>query len=135
LRFRLKDGIEGQANHEDLVDPGWNIDNIRVIGSLSALNNQEIILQKPEVSKLNVYPNPFNPVLNISFESKDLIKDAEMKIFNIKGQLIKSQTLNSEQMRNRKFVWDAMPYASGIYFVQLIINNQEKLTKKTLLLK
>ncbi len=134
LRFCLKDGIEGNPNHTDLVDPGWNLDNIKVIASTSQLDNQDVITQIQKTA-LHTYPNPFNPTLNISFSSKDIIQKAELKIFNIKGQLVEKQYLNPEQIRQKNMVWNANKMASGIYFIQLNINNHETIMKKTLLLK
>ncbi|MDX9870267.1 MAG: M14 family zinc carboxypeptidase, partial [Candidatus Cloacimonadales bacterium] len=85
LRFRLKDGIEGNANHIMLTDPGWKIDNIQITASVSSVANDDHVVIKPEQSKVSIYPNPFNPVLHVKYETPREVDTAEIKIFNVKG--------------------------------------------------
>ena len=88
------------------------------------------------------YPNPFNSSTTISFSlSHRDPEDAEIKIYNIKGQLVRtiySMTNNKLQMTN--IIWDGKnekgnPVSSGLYFYQLEIGNKIIDTKKCILLK
>ncbi|NQV19397.1 MAG: T9SS type A sorting domain-containing protein [Armatimonadetes bacterium] len=89
-------------------------------------------------SKLSNYPNPFNPSTTISFNiSRKDAKNAEIIIYNIKGQKIKQYSILNIQS---SIVWDGTdnnnhPVSSGIYFYRLKVNNKIVATKKCLLLK
>lgn len=84
------------------------------------------------------YPNPFNPstTINYSINSPGTIG---IKIFDIKGELIKSISKEHQHIGNFQYVWDGKnsqgtDVSSGAYFYQ--IKNGEKLeTKKMMLLR
>ena len=80
------------------------------------------------------YPNPFNSMMAISF---NLLKptDIEIKVFNIKGQMI--ETLLHKQKKNgeNSIVWNANEYSSGVYFIQLYTDDKLEKVKKVLLIK
>lgn len=135
LRFRIKDGSTGNPNHPELVDPGWNIDNIKILAGTGSVSNDEAQIPSLKALNLKIYPNPFNPLANISFDSPKDFNSAQVSIYNIKGQLIESIILSSTQMKNKQFQWNASKFASGIYFVRLSLDNKLSITKKTLLLK
>jgi predicted outer membrane repeat protein len=92
--------------------------------------------------KLNNYPNHFNPSTTISFNisSKDA-EDAEIIIYNIKGQKVKTfLNLQINKSPNQQIIWDGTdennhPVSSGIYFYQLKVDGKQIDTKKCLLLK
>jgi len=91
------------------------------------------------------YPNPFNSSTTISFSlSHKNIRDTEMKIYNIKGQLVRTlipmTNDESASWRMTKIVWDGKddsgnPVSSGIYFYRLEVGDKVIDTKKCLLLK
>lgn len=78
----------------------------------------------PEQTKLYAnYPNPFNPRTYISF---DLAESAvvELRIFNLRGQLIRTIFHDMLDAGNYRFVWDGRDsqnrkVSSGLYFYQL----------------
>jgi len=88
--------------------------------------------------QLRNYPNPFNPETIISFYLT--AKDANLEIFNIKGQKIKSFESHPELVEGRhSIIWNGTdesnrPVPSGIYFYKLQAGDQE-LTRKMVLLK
>jgi len=82
------------------------------------------------ISNLSNYPNPFNPETKISF-SIVAGTTGILSIYNIKGQLVKSQKFNSG---NHEFTWNAEEQSSGIYFYKLKTDDYTK-TRKMLLLK
>ena len=75
-------------------------------------------------------PNPFNPTTSIKFSIKDN-ETGFLKIFNIKGQIMASQTFNSGR---HNYSWNANNCSSGIYFYELKTSSFTE-TKKMLLLK
>ncbi|MCK5051832.1 MAG: T9SS type A sorting domain-containing protein, partial [Candidatus Cloacimonetes bacterium] len=100
--------------------------------------NEETV-QHPDVHLSN-YPNPFNPTTTISFNlTTENTKLTEIKIYNIKGQKIK--TLISAQLSagQHSVIWDGKDsndkqVGSGIYFYKMKTSNFQQ-TKKMILLK
>jgi len=82
---------------------------------------------------ISIYPNPFNPETNISFELAD---DGVVHIeaYNIKGQ--KVATVLEKQMTAgaHSVVWNAVDQISGIYFLHFEANGESDV-KKVILLK
>jgi hypothetical protein len=71
-------------------------------------------LNEAQLSSTKIYPNPGN--VNFQVESQNVIQ--ELKVFNLTGQLIMSQTvkgLNAEV--------NAADLPNGVYFVQLEMDN------------
>lgn len=93
------------------------------------------IIAKPH---LELYPNPFNPTLNITL---DLPKSAptSLKIYNLKGQFVR-ELLSAELTKGKHLaVWDAKDakgrqVASGIYFIR-VDNGGDTTLRKAILLK
>ena len=89
---------------------------------------------KPGIFKLNnIYPNPFNPIINIDYEiSKFSFISA--KILNLKGQIIDIIDLEYKKPGNYSITWDGSLQPSGIYL--FVLDNQtSKLTQKIMLVK
>ena len=100
-------------------------------GSQSSTNNN--VTQS--LIKLNQnFPNPFNPSTTINYE---LMKSGfiNLKIYNIKGQLVK--TLVNKEMNTGKHsvVWNAKGFISGQYFYQISIDGKVVQTKKSICIK
>ncbi len=91
------------------------------------------------VTKLNGnYPNPFNPTTTISY-SLSKAQKVKIKIFNIKGQLIKTLVNSMQNKGTNTVVWNGQteknkPASSGIYFIRMEAENQ-RFMRKALLLK
>ena len=79
------------------------------------------------------YPNPFNPITNISYSipSSDLV---EVSVYNINGILEQKIYDGIQQLGVHNIKWDATLYASGIYFIKIHYKNKVK-TQKVILLK
>ncbi len=79
------------------------------------------------------YPNPFNPSTTIAFTLKKPSLVA-LNVFNARGQTIKKLVSGEFDAGFYEFEWDATdsqgaPMASGIYFYQLTLDEQQA-TKK-----
>ena len=70
---------------------------------------------------LNIYPNPAKEVINVNVKSYQTLQ--ELKLYNFKGQLIKSST---------KPYLDVDNESSGLYFLQ-VITNEDKTIKKIII--
>ncbi|MFA6720807.1 MAG: M14 family zinc carboxypeptidase [Candidatus Cloacimonadaceae bacterium] len=132
LRFRLTD----QSTHVELTDPGWTIDNIRVItGSSTGVEDPDL----PGLSQAALYqnfPNPFNPQTNIRY-SLAAWAEVKLAVYNLKGQLVKELVNKAVPAGNHRAVWDGSdsagnPVGSGIYLYRLESGNYSKTLKMIL---
>ena len=81
------------------------------------------------------YPNPFNPATTIQFEltTKSTIS---LVVYNIVGEKI--ATLIDNKLFSpglQEIEWNAVDFASGVYFYQLKTAGESCITKKMILLK
>jgi hypothetical protein len=111
---------------------GWiTLSKTDSLGNVTSIDENNIISLKND---LVCYPNPFNPEITISFNiSKP--KDIELKIFNVRGQLIETLIDEPKDIGSHSIVWNANSYGSGVYFIQLLQNNELKIIQKVLLIK
>lgn len=75
------------------------------------------IVEIPIVTGLDkLYPNPFNPQINIRYGLKEA---AAMKLtfYNLKGQKVHSHEMPTQAKGYHQYTWDASKHSSGIYFV------------------
>ena len=84
----------------------------------------------------NIYPNPFNPILNISYELP-LASHTSIIIHDINGKKIMKINNGFQSSGNYSTIWDAREQASGVYLINLVNENNKSLTKiqKAILLK
>tara|TARA_B100000674_G_scaffold338047_1_gene282595 strand:+ start:427 stop:1647 length:1221 start_codon:yes stop_codon:yes gene_type:complete len=95
---------------------------------------EQIDISPEDYQLYSLYPNPFNPSLNISFSiSTPGITD--ITIYNSNGQEV-GNILKNEYLQtgNYNFFWDASNNPSGLYFVKLENQNFSQI-KKALFLK
>ncbi len=114
-------------------------------GEESSIENYELEVIN---FKLNNYPNPFNPITKISFETTNLHENTRIEIYNLKGQKVKSLFVTSRGSEgstegrgetNYSVIWNGkgqnnQAVASGIYFYKLRSGDIE-ISRKMLLLK
>ena len=86
----------------------------------------------------NNYPNPFNPITNISYDIPMAI-DVKIEIFNIMGQSVKILANTFHQPGVHKIQWDAsndagQPVSAGMY-IFTIRAGEFRQTRKMALLK
>lgn len=91
-----------------------------------------------EQVNLHIYPNPFNPSTTISFLLTT--EDTELVVYNIKGQKVKSLSVQGSQNLHVSLTWNgddenSNPVSSGIYFFNLVVKGKTEAVKKCLLLK
>ena len=102
------------------------------------LSNLSVTFNKKEqipknFNLINVYPNPFNPVLHINFELS-LAGLTQVNILDIAGNHI--ETLHSGFLKSgsHELSWHAESMPSGLYFISLKLGDKN-LTEKVVLLK
>lgn len=80
-----------------------------------------IKVESSEFLLMPSYPNPFNPVTNISFSipKQESGLKASLHIYNIKGECVATLLNAVIDAGEHSVIWDASAYSSGIYFVRL----------------
>jgi len=79
------------------------------------------------------YPNPFNPVTNIQFDVESISANVELNILDIQGRLVDRIISNEFNYGSHEIAFNADQLSSGLYFIQLISNNDISYTKIVLL--
>ncbi len=130
LRFRFE-------SDDTLTDPGWWIDDIKIVAATGASAGNELLVVKTELH--GNYPNPFNPTTTISFSVAQTSSFVNLEVFNIKGQKVKTLVDKILLAGKHSIVWNGIDnnsknVASGIYFYKFKTDNFSKI-KKMLLLK
>ncbi|UII22804.1 T9SS type A sorting domain-containing protein [Fulvivirga ligni] len=118
IRFRLFS--------DDAINAwGWAIDNLEVqTDAITAIDQLAF-------EEISLYPNPTSGTLNISVKNNAAIGNAEMQIFNYKGQSIYS--VSERGIENTYFnSIDVSKFPKGIYLFKLS-NNSGSITKKVII--
>ena len=90
----------------------WEVDNLLLTGIMSdGVSDQELV-------SLNVYPNPSNGIYQIE---NTQAKDFEISVFNLLGEQL-METVNTKD----NYTLDISDLDNGVYFLQVISNNQKK---------
>lgn len=79
------------------------------------------------------YPNPFNPVTTISYYLSEP-GQVSINIYNILGVHICTLVEDYKYSGNYRINWDAKNEASGVYYLQMFVDDK-RTTRKMLLLK
>ena len=75
-----------------------------------------------EFSIDRVYPNPFNPVVNIDYSlSKSLF--INILIYDLNGQVVDNLYSGYKSIGNHSMVWNASGFSSNAYILRLIANH------------
>jgi hypothetical protein len=82
-------------------------------------------------SNLSISPNPFNTQTEVKF---NLLSSAEieLKILNIKGEVVSTLYSGFAPAGQRSVVWNAAELSSGIYFVSLNLQGNNYIQKVVL---
>ena len=120
-------GVGSQYNESFQLLVGYDSDISTVVG----VDQDDIILN--EFSLLPAYPNPFNPVTNISFVV-DKSSEISLKIFDVNGKLVQVVNPKMYQSGVHTIQWNASNLSSGMYFIHML-NGADRHTQKVMLLK
>ena len=133
LRFRLND----VSSSVELTDPGWTIDNITVLRGMSTANEDAVSPAIPQSALYPNFPNPFNPVTNISF-SMGKAAPASLKIYNLKGQLVRTLISGLTAKGDHRISWNGCDdkggaVGSGVYLYRLETEDYTRSLKMVLM--
>ncbi|KQC08746.1 MAG: hypothetical protein APR54_04245 [Candidatus Cloacimonas sp. SDB] len=106
---------------------------------IDTIASEENIIQ--DISHNNIklsqnYPNPFNPQTKINFSLRKGGKTT-LKIFNVKGQLVKLLVNEHKQKGDHSVIWNGTDMqnrqvSSGVYYYRLQVENRVKTKSLTL---
>ena len=86
-----------------------------------------------EFSIDRVYPNPFNPVVNIDY-SLSTSSFINIFIYDLNGQIVDNLYSGYKSIGSHSIVWNASNMSSGIYLMMLE-TNQKSISQQLILLK
>ena len=129
----------------------WRVWNNRIdmgcfeYGSEPWVTNDDPELTPFPVNSLSAYPNPFRSFTNlkVNLDAPKIItsiNDASISIYNLKGQRVKSISLDPGKSGVQLTYWDGRDKggtacASGIYFLNLMVNGKQVRSRKVSLIK
>ena len=127
LHFSINDGIELEAtffnNTDEIVEWGLlSVDEMMIAFGLyyegEQLKNDIEELMPDRLILHSNFPNPFNPITNISYSlpENDIIT---INIYDIKGNHIQTVMDGYQEMGDYNFLWNAQNQSSGLYFVKM----------------
>jgi len=97
------------------------------------IENKELFTKEYIFSLNNNYPNPFNPTTTITFTLPGTGK-VVLKVFNVLGQEVTTLVDATLTAGEHNVEFDGAKFSSGIYFYQLITEDNS-ITKKMVLIK
>ncbi len=122
---------------------GWYVDDV-LFGDPTTSYPIPIMNDDPQGNQITLtlnqnFPNPVVQSTKISFMLPMNLNKAELKIYNIKGQLVQSFSPDLADGPYHVIEWNGKdmtdrPVANGVYFYRLTTDNKE-LTKKMILLR
>ena len=143
---------EQMKDSANYIEYGWDFENIWSINpeindgypflqwELNSTPNSELdnSATPVEISATN-YPNPFNPETTIEFNNP-VRGEISVNIYNLKGQLVKKLLQDNLTQGVHKVVWNGTDdnnkgVSSGVYFYKISNNNNNLITKRTILMK
>ena len=129
--YGLINGVTYWYKLEDINTSG----NSSFHGPVSATPFQKT--SPPEFCLHPNYPNPFNPMTNITY---DLLEEGhvELSVYNIKGEKVSTLINELQNAGSYKFVWKGVGQygerlPSGIYFIKIVCDNYIEMRKMTLI--
>ena len=102
----------------------------RPVGIKLKTNAQTAVEEVNSLVTLKNYPNPFTHSTTVFFKPSP--QNTELKIYNIKGQLVSHDLVSLGQS---SFTWNTKNQPQGIYYGQLLIDKKPSAIWKMMLLK
>jgi|GEM_PF-946671 len=83
---------------------------------------------------LSNYPNPFNQRLTLDY-TLPAAADVSLQIFDLQGREVAALGTGHQAFGKHSVVWDAEGMASGVYFIQLMVDGRWTMARKVVLMK
>lgn len=129
ITFSIRGGVSITPHDIDLVIGDENGQAFELIKS----TNTGIFQNGPYEFKLSgVYPNPFNPVTEVSF-TLPVDRNITLNVFNLQGQEVDVVFEGYQSAGVHTYSWDASTLSSGVYYIQLSDGVRQSYEKAILL--
>ncbi len=120
-------------------DPLHSVYYLNLVGTTIEVGNDDNDVNRFSNRVIGNYPNPFNPETKIQFSVKNDNTPVEVKVYNIKGELVKTLAKDTFSSGQYSVTWYGKDSknkttASGVYFYKTVIG-KEKFINKMILLK
>ena len=91
---------------------------------LGSIQNPYILNQSQAYtySLSKAYPNPFNPTTTINYSLAENVNNMNISIFDLRGRLVENLYRGSNIKGQHTIKWNASHYASGVYFINMLVN-------------
>ena len=122
---------DGKVEFTDLIIAGQNGESIDAALPSFIVSNESVLPVRSELK--SVYPNPFNPIITISYDIADE-GNVNITIYDTLGRQVIELVNNVKPTGSYKLSWNATNLASGTYFVKLTTKEFVH-TEKLLLVK
>ena len=90
-------------------------------------------IEAKNFSLTSLYPNPFNPTTKVDY-SVEQAGNLRLSVYNILGQEVAVLHNGFQTEGNYQAVWNAGELASGVYYINMMMNGYTE-TKKAVLVK
>ncbi len=139
LNFMWGGVYNGWYSLPDGMPAGFNTIDCAVIN----IEHPALSIQEDDHENISAgnFPNPFRSSTTFSFSSKEPIQNAEIKIYNVKGQLVRElHPVFTSPSHSIELTWDGkdkygQEVTPGVYLYQLLINGEQKAERKCLLIE
>ena len=125
----ISDQVFSDINGNEILVPGESCTSLELNTELSI----EDSIDNLEFGISNVYPNPFNPLVNFDIQLVETEK-ININIYDLRGNKITNIYSGILQYGNHSFNWDATNFSTGLYIIQCegknSISNQKVLLMK-----
>jgi len=81
-----------------------------------------------------VYPNPFNPTTNISFNLQSA-SNVNLSVYDVNGREVANLVNEYKPVGSYEVTFDASNLVSGVYFVRLTVDGGQSMVQKVVLMK
>jgi len=124
IEINIKDGSYLKENDVNLLLSSTNGTQIPIDYNSIEINSFSIN---------SVYPNPFNPSTEISYNI-DIDGYMNISVYNVLGQKVDDLYTGYQSIGEHNILWNANELSSGVYYIQMNLNKQSE-TYKSVLLK
>ena len=120
------------------IPPLEKVNKPKIVNNIIADWNGDSVFasidQVPDAFAISpAYPNPFNPVTNISF-ALPTSSEMSLSVYNMQGRVVASLINGNLDAGYHSIAWNADNQSSGVYFVKMIAGEYVK-TQKLMLIK
>ena len=121
--------IFSDINGNEILVPGDSCTSLELNTEL----NIDESTQNLEFGISNVYPNPFNPLVNFDIQLTEA-ENININVYDLRGYKVTNIHSGSLRSGTHSFYWDGTNYSTGLYIIQCENKNSTSI-QKVLLMK